>query len=111
LFVRRVEHEGHFIAAIQKGDLDGALREARRIKESGPLRIQQALDLLLLIARLGNYRFEKAARHWEEMHQAEGRPAVEQRIATAAIEGLPHEETRPRCEMILKDLVCGVPES
>jgi hypothetical protein len=104
-FVRRVEYEGHFNAAIQKGDLDGALRDARGISEFGPLRIQQALKLLLLIARLRNHRFEEAAKHWEEMHRAENRPAVEQRIATAAIEGLSREETRPRCERVLWDLV------
>jgi hypothetical protein len=42
------------------------------------------------------------------MRRGEGRPEVEQRIATAAIEGLSHEETRPRCERVLWDLVCAI---
>lgn len=98
-------HEGRFNTAIQKGDLDGALHEARLMAEYKPLRIQEALKLLLLMAQLGNHRFDEAAERWEAMYEAEDRPGVEQRIATAAIEGLPRKETRARCERILWVLV------
>ncbi len=106
--MRRVIHEGAFNGATQKGDLDEALRQARDMAGFEPLTSQDALKLLLLMARLGNYRFDKAAQRWEEMFKAEGHPEIEQRIAEAAIEGVGRDATRPRCETILWDLVCSV---
>jgi len=108
----RIQHQGDLNGAIKKGDLDRALMEARRMAEYEPLTVMEALDLLLLIARLDNPRFEKAAEHWQELHRRGNPSAVEQRIADAAIEGLGRQKTRERCAGILRALVCEIaPES
>lgn len=107
MFVRII-HQGRFNGAIQKGELDEALRQAREMAECKPLTVHESLDLVLLIARSRNSRLDSAIDLWWKKFEAEEPPACDRMIAKAALEGLKRKATRPRCELILRDPMCWV---
>ena len=83
---------------------------------SGPVSLHCALELLILMARAGDRRFEAAARRWlvrlGQEHRAAEEPhtLTELQIAGAAVAGLPDERISRRCEGVLRALVRWVEE-
>ncbi len=106
---RRTQYLGHFNGAIQKGHLKDAILAAQQMAEEGPpLDVHEALDLLLLVARQRDRRLQTACDLWWKKFEAESPPACDKAIAKAALEGLKDRDTLPRCELILRDLLCWV---
>jgi hypothetical protein len=107
---------GRFNAAVQKRDLDAASRAAREMSQSGPVSLHCALELLILLARAGDRRFEAAARRWlvrlGQEHRAAEEPhtLTELQIASVAVAGLADERISRRCEGVLRALVRWVAE-
>jgi hypothetical protein len=107
---------GRFNAAVGRRDLEGASRAAREMARSGPISLHCALELLILLARAGDPRFEAAARRWtvrlgQERRSAEEPPTlVELQIASVAVAGLADERISRRCEGVLRALVRWVEE-
>ena len=107
---------GRFNAAVQRRDLEGASRAAREMAESGPISLHCALELLILLARAGDRRFEAAARRWlvrlgqERRAAEEPHTLTELQIASVAIAGLADERISRRCEGVLRALVRWVEE-
>ena len=83
---------------------------------SGPVSLHCALELLILMARAGDRRFEAAARRWlvrlGQEHRAAEEPhtLTELQIAGAAVAGLPDGRISRRCEGVLRALVRWVEE-
>jgi hypothetical protein len=107
---------GRFNAAVQRGDLDAASRAAREMSRSGPVTLHCALELLILLARANDHRFEAAARRWlvrlGQEHRAAEEPhtLTELQIASVAVAGLADERISRRCEGVLRALVKWVEE-
>jgi hypothetical protein len=107
---------GRFNAAVQRRDLDAASRAAREMSRSGPVSLHCALELLVLLARAGDRRFEAAARRWlvrlGQEHRAAEEPhtLTELQIASVAVAGLADERISRRCEGVLRALVKWVEE-
>jgi hypothetical protein len=107
---------GRFNAAVQRRDLDAAGRAAREMSRSGPVSLHCALDLLILMARAGDRRFEAGARRWlvrlgqERRAADEPHTLTELQIAGAALVGLADERISRRCEGVLRALVKWVEE-
>jgi hypothetical protein len=107
---------GRFNSAIARRDLEGASRAAREMAKSGPVSLHCALELLILLARAGDRRFEAAARRWLVRLGQEGRAAeephtlTELQIASVAVAGLADERVSRRCEGVLRALVKWVVE-
>lgn len=107
---------GRFNAAIGRRDLEGASRAAREMGQSGPVSLHCALELLILLARARDRRFEAAARRWLVRLGQEGRAAeephtlTELQIASVAVAGLADERISRRCEGVLRALVKWVEE-
>ena len=112
----RSEALGRFNAAVQRRDLDAASRAAREMSRSGPVSLHCALELLILLARTRDRRFEAAARRWlvrlaEERRAAEEpHTLTELQIASVAVAGLADERISRRCEGVLRALVKWVEE-
>ena len=102
---------GRFNAAIKRGDVAAATAAARDMGASGPVSLHNALELLVLLGRSGDRRFEAAARRWlvrlAEERRAEDQPhtLTEMQIAGAAVAGLPDARISRRCEGVLRALV------
>jgi hypothetical protein len=107
---------GRFNAAVQRHDLDAAAQAAREMSRSGPVSLHCALELLVLLARAGDRRFEAAARRWlvrlGQEHRAAEEPhtLTELQIASVAVAGLADERISRRCEGVLRALVRWVEE-
>jgi hypothetical protein len=107
---------GRFNAAVQRRDLDAATRAAREMSRSGPVSLHCALELMILMARAGDRRFEAAARRWlvrlgqERRAAEEPHTLTELQIAGAALAGLADERISRRCEGVLRALVRWVEE-
>ena len=107
---------GRFNAAVGRRDLDAASRAAREMARSGPVDLHCALELLILLARAGDRRFEAAARRWLVRRGQERRAAeephtlTELQIASVAVAGLADERISRRCEGVLRALVRWVEE-
>jgi hypothetical protein len=107
---------GRFNAAVQRRDLDAAGRAAREMSQSGPVSLHCALELLILMARAGDRRFEAGARRWlvrlgqERRAAEEPHTLTELQIAGAALAGLADERISRRCEGVLRALVRWVEE-
>ena len=107
---------GRFNAAVGRRDLEGAARAAREMSVSGPVSLHCALELLILLARAGDRRFEAAARRWlvrlGQEHRAAEEPhtLTELQIASVAVAGLADERISRRCEGVLRALVKWVEE-
>ena len=107
---------GRFNAAVQRCDLEGATRAAREMSKSGPVSLHCALELLILLARAGDRRFEAAARRWlvrlgqEQRAAEEPHTLTELQIASVAVAGLADERISRRCEGVLRALVRWVEE-
>ena len=107
---------GRFNAAIQKRDLGAASRAAREMSQNGPVSLHCALELLILLARADDRRFEAAARRWlvrlGQEHRAAEEPhtLTELQIASVAVAGLADERISRRCEGVLRALVRWVEE-
>jgi hypothetical protein len=107
---------GRFNAAVQRRDLDAATRAAREMSRSGPVSLHCALELLVLMARASDRRFEAAARRWlvrlgqERRAAEEPHTLTELQIAGAALAGLADERISRRCEGVLRALVRWVEE-
>ncbi|HTT93749.1 MAG TPA: hypothetical protein VMF55_03700 [Solirubrobacterales bacterium] len=107
---------GRFNAAVQRRDLGAASRAAREMAKSGPVSLHCALELLILLARTGDRRFEAAARRWlvrlGQEHRAAEQPhtLTELQIASVAVAGLTDERISRRCEGVLRALVRWVEE-
>jgi hypothetical protein len=107
---------GRFNAAVQRRDLDAATRAAREMSRSGPVSLHCALELLVLMARAEDRRFEAAARRWlvrlgqERRAEEEPHTLTELQIAGAALAGLADERISRRCEGVLRALVRWVEE-
>jgi hypothetical protein len=107
---------GRFNAAVSRGDLEGATVAAREMAAVGPVSLHSALELLILLARASDSRFEAAARRWLVRLGQEPRAAeqphtlTELQIAGAAVAGLVDERISRRCEGVLRALVKWVEE-
>ena len=107
---------GRFNAAVARRDLDGATKAAREMAAKGPVSLHCALELLILMARARDRRFEAAARRWlvrlgqERRAAEEPHTLTELQIAGAAVAGLPDERISRRCEGVLRALVRWVEE-
>src|SRR6202012_2476932 len=107
---------GRFSAAVRRRDLDGATRAAREMSRDGPVSLHCALELLILLARAGDKRFEAAARRWlvrlgqERRATEEPHTLTELQIASVAVAGLTDERISRRCEGVLRALVKWVEE-
>ncbi len=107
---------GRFNAAVQKRDLAGASRAAREMSQNGPVSLHCALELLILLARAHDQRFEAAARRWlvrlgqERRAAEEPHTLTELQIASVAVAGLADERISRRCEGVLRALVRWVEE-
>lgn len=107
---------GRFNAAVGRRDLDGAARAAREMAQSGPVSLHCALELLILLARAEDRRFEAAARRWlvrlgqERRAAEEPHTLTELQIASVAVAGLADERISRRCEGVLRALVKWVEE-
>jgi hypothetical protein len=114
--VTHSEALGRFNAAVERGDLAGAAAAAREMARSGPVSLHCALELLVLLARAEDPRFEAAARRWLVRLGQEGRAAeephtlTELQIASVAVAGLADERITRRCEGVLRALVKWVEE-
>jgi hypothetical protein len=114
--VTHSEALGRFNAAVQRRDLDDAVRGAREMSRNGPVSLHCALELLILMARAGDRRFEAGARRWLVRLGQERRAAeepytlTELQIAGAALAGLADERISRRCEGVLRALVKWVEE-
>jgi hypothetical protein len=108
---------GRFNAAVQRRDLDAASEAAREMAKSAPVSLHCALELLILLARAGDKRFEAAARRWlvrlgqERRATEEPHTVTELQIASVAVLGLADERISRRCEGVLRALVRWVEES
>ncbi|HEX4307622.1 MAG TPA: hypothetical protein VHZ54_16420 [Solirubrobacterales bacterium] len=107
---------GRFNAAVQRRDLEAASTAAREMSRSGPVSLHCALELLILLARAGDRRFEAAARRWlvrlgqERRAAEEPHTLTELQIASVAVAGLADERISKRCEGVLRALVRWVEE-
>ena len=107
---------GRFNAAVQRRDLDAATMAAREMAKTSPVSLHCALELLVLMARAGDKRFEAAARRWvvrlgQESRASEGpHTLTEVQIASVAVAGLADERISRRCEGVLRALVRWVEE-
>jgi hypothetical protein len=107
---------GRFNAAIGRRDLEGASRAAREMSRSGPVSLHCALELLILLARADDPRFEAAARRWtvrlgqERRSAEEPHTLTEVQIASVAVAGLADPRISRRCEGVLRALVKWVEE-
>ncbi|MBS1843488.1 MAG: hypothetical protein JST53_03630 [Actinobacteria bacterium] len=107
---------GRFNAAIGRRDLEGASRAAREMAQSSPVSLHCALELLILLARARDRRFEAAARRWlvrlgqERRAAEEPHTLTELQIASVAVAGLADERISRRCEGVLRALVKWVEE-
>jgi hypothetical protein len=107
---------GRFNAAVQRRDLDGAAKAAREMSRNGPVSLHCALELLVLMARAEDRRFEAGARRWlvrlgqERRAAEEPHTLTELQIAGAALAGLSDERISRRCEGVLRALVKWVEE-
>lgn len=107
---------GRFNAAVGRRDLEGASRAAREMAQSGPVSLHCALELLVLLARARDRRFEAAARRWlvrlgqERRAAEEPHTLTELQIASVAVAGLADERISRRCEGVLRALVKWVEE-
>ncbi len=107
---------GRFNAAVQRRDLDAASVAAREMAKSGPVSLHCALELLILLARAGDQRFEAAARRWlvrlgqERRAAEEPHTLTELQIASVAVAGLTDQRISRRCEGVLRALVKWVEE-
>jgi len=107
---------GRFNAAVTRRDLEGASLAAREMARSGPVSLHCALELLILLARERDRRFEAAARRWlvrlgqERRTAEEPHTLTELQIASVAVAGLTDERISRRCEGVLRALVKWVEE-
>jgi hypothetical protein len=107
---------GRFNAAVGRRDLEGASKAAREMAQSGPVSLHCALELLVLLARARDRRFEAAARRWlvrlgqERRAAEEPHTLTELQIASVAVAGLADERISRRCEGVLRALVKWVEE-
>ncbi len=107
---------GRFNAAVARRDLDAASQAAREMAKDGPVSLHCALELLILLARAGDKRFEAAARRWlvrlgqERRAAEEPHTLTELQIASVAVAGLADERISRRCEGVLRALVRWVEE-
>ena len=107
---------GRFNAAVQRRDLDAASQAAREMAKTAPVSLHCALELLILLAREGDERFEAAARRWlvrlgqERRAAEEPHTVIELQIASVAVLGLPDQRISRRCEGVLRALVRWVEE-
>jgi hypothetical protein len=107
---------GRFNAAVQRRDLDAATQAAREMAKSSPVSLHCALELLVLLARARDDRFEAAARRWVVRLGQESRAAeephtlTEVQIASVAVAGLADARISRRCEGVLRALVRWVEE-
>jgi hypothetical protein len=107
---------GRFNAAVQRRDLEAASKAAREMGRSEPVSLHCALELLILLARAEDRRFEAAARRWlvrlGQEHRAAEEPhtLTELQIASVAVAGLADERISRRCEGVLRALVRWVEE-
>ena len=107
---------GRFNAAVQRRDLDAASEAAREMAKTNPISLHCALELLILLARAGDKRFEAAARRWlvrlgqERRATEEPHTVTELQIASVAVLGLADERISRRCEGVLRALVRWVEE-
>jgi hypothetical protein len=107
---------GRFNAAVGRCDLDAASRAAREMAREGTVSLHCALELLILLARAGDRRFEAAARRWlvrlgqERRTAEEPHTLTELQIASVAVAGLADERISRRCEGVLRALVKWVEE-
>src|ERR1700759_5457460 len=114
--VTHSEALGRFNAAVGRRDLEGAARAARELSRTGPVSLHCALELLILLARAGDKRFEAAARRWlvrlgQERRGGEGAPHLTPlQIASVAVAGLADERISRRCEGVLRALLRWVEE-
>jgi hypothetical protein len=114
--VTHSEALGRFNAAVKRRDLEAASRAAREMAQSGPVSLYCALELLILLARADDPRFEAAARRWlvrlGQEHRATEEPhtLTELQIASVAVAGLTDERISRRCEGVLRALVKWVEE-
>jgi hypothetical protein len=108
---------GRFNAAVQRRDLDAASQAAREMAKTAPVSLHCALELLILLARAGDKRFEAAARRWlvrlgqERRAAEEPHTLTELQIASVAVAGLADERISRRCEGVLRALVRWVEEN
>jgi hypothetical protein len=107
---------GRFNLAVQRRDLEAATKAAREMSRSGQVSLHCALELMILMARAGDRRFEAAARRWlvrlgqERRAAEEPHTLTELQIAGAALAGLTDERISRRCEGVLRALVKWVEE-
>ena len=108
---------GRFNAAVQRRDLDAASEAAREMAKTSPDSLHCALELLVLLARADDKRFEAAARRWlvrlgqERRATEEPHTVTELQIASVAVLGLADERISRRCEGVLRALVRWVEET
>jgi len=115
--VSHTEALGRFNAAVQRRDLEAASKAAREMAKTAPISLHCALELLILLARAGDKRFEAAARRWlvrlgqERRAAEEPHTLTELQIASVAVAGLADERNSRRCEGVLRALVRWVEEN
>jgi hypothetical protein len=115
--VSHTEALGRFNAAVQRRDLEAASKAAREMAKTAPISLHCALELLILLARAGDKRFEAAARRWlvrlgqERRAAEEPHTLTELQIASVAVAGLADERISRRCEGVLRALVRWVEEN
>lgn len=105
------EHLARFRAAVERGDLARAVEEARGMRASSGerLTLSDSLDLLVLLARDGDQRFEQAAVRWLARLAGDDRPLAELQVAVAGLLGLQSPITFSRSRLLLQDLLTWVP--
>lgn len=98
-----------FHEAVLAMDLEKALQAARWMKEAtGKLRLEDSLDLVILMCWKEDYRREKAGAHWIEGLAAAGASDAEILVAAAAIDGMKDRDSRMCCERVLR-VICNAP--
>lgn len=109
MFVHHADAAKIFHEAVRSWNLTKALQAARWMKEAtGKLRLEDSLDLLVLMAWQEDYRAEKAGAHWIEGLTADGASDSEILVAAAAIDGMKDRDSRMCCERVLR-VLCHAP--
>jgi hypothetical protein len=105
-----VSHHGNELArfrdAMKAGDLEKAVSAIQGLAETGGASLLDGFELLLLLARTRDARFERSAKRWlRKFSEASDRTLAEVQMAGAALGGLCNPDTFKRSELVLRDLL------
>ncbi len=107
MFVSQHGNElARFRDAVKAEDLEKAVSAIKGMAETGGAGLHDGLELLLLLARTRDARFERSAKRWlRRFGEEPERTLAEVQMAGAALGGIWDPGTYKRSELILRDLV------